>query len=68
MVIILNINTWISEATAEPPEERLEGIINEPAESRGKQLTKNYHELSYALSNEIKYHRLSWRIMNDSWW
>ena len=29
---------------------------------------KNYHELSYAWSNEKNYHRLSWRIWASSNW
>ena len=37
-------------------------ILNEPADFRGKQLPKNYHELSYAWSNGKK---LSSTIMKD---
>lgn len=50
---------WISEAAAEPREKLLAAIFNEPADFRGKQVTKNYHELSYAWSNQENYHRLS---------
>ena len=53
-----SISMLISEAGA-AAEELLAAILNEPADFRGKQLTKNYHELSYAWSNERNYHRLS---------
>ena len=53
-----SMSMLISEAAA-AAEELLAAILNEPADFWGKQLTKNYHELSYAWSNKKNYHRLS---------